>query len=131
MLIGQGIGAGGAGGGNGDPSEENTGSAAASYGSCILFPQKSIFDHIALALSSDPETIPFHRVVEACRAAMLHEFVIDLPEGYGSGDDKEGGGGGGVQRTETDIDACLCKISESTYSRPCYVLFIIFVNPFY
>jgi ATP-binding cassette, subfamily B (MDR/TAP), member 1 len=55
MLIGQGIGAGGAGGGNGDPSEENTGSAAASYGSCILFPQKSIFDNIALALSSDPE----------------------------------------------------------------------------
>lgn len=83
------------------PSEENAGSAAAPYGSCILFPQKSIFDNIALALSSDPGTVPFHRVVEACRAAMLHEFVIDLPEGYdtilGSGGDKEGGSGGGVQ----------------------------------
>lgn len=62
MLIGQGIGAGG-GGGGGDPSEENAGSAAL-YGACI-------FDSIALAPSSDPSTVPFHRVVEACRAASL------------------------------------------------------------
>ena len=32
--------------------------------------------------------------MEACRIAMLHEFVIDLPEGYDtvlSGDDKGNG----------------------------------------
>lgn len=96
MLIGQGIGA----GPGGDPSDDNA-AGAASYGTCILFPHKSIFDNVALALSPDPSTVPFQRVVEACRAAMLHEFVIDLPEGYdtilGSGDDKEGGGGSGVQ----------------------------------
>jgi ATP-binding cassette subfamily B (MDR/TAP) protein 1 len=97
MLIGQGIGAGGGGGGD---SEDNA-TATSSYGTCILLPNRSIFDNVALALSPDPTTVPFPRVVEACRAAMLHEFVIDLPQGYdtilGSGDDKEGGGGVGVQ----------------------------------
>lgn len=86
MLIGQG--SGGGGGGGGDPEENNNAGSAASYGSCILFSQKSIFDNVVLALSSS--TVPFHRVVEGCRAAMLHEFVIDLPEGFetilGSGD---------------------------------------------
>jgi ATP-binding cassette subfamily B (MDR/TAP) protein 1 len=95
MLIGQGIGAGGSG-----DSEDNA-TATSLYGTCILLPNRSIFDNVALALSSDPSTVPFPRVVEACRAAMLHEFVIDLPEGHdtilGSGDDKEGGGGVGVQ----------------------------------
>lgn len=51
-----------AGGGGGDPSEENAGSAA-SYGICSLFSQKSIFDNTSLALSSDPSTVPFHRVL--------------------------------------------------------------------
>ena len=32
---------------------------------------QSIFDNTALAPSSDPSTVPFHRVVEACRAASL------------------------------------------------------------
>ena len=101
MLIGQAIGA----GPGGDPSDDHA-AGAASYGTCILFPQKSIFDNVALALSPDPSNVPFQRVVEACRAAMLHEFVIDLPDGYdtilGSGNDKEGGGvqlsGGQKQR---------------------------------
>jgi len=70
MFIGQGIGAGG-GGGGGDRSEENAGSAPL-YGARILFLTiQSIFDNIALAPSSDPSTVPFHRVVEACRAANL------------------------------------------------------------
>lgn len=51
---------------------------------CILFPNKSIFDNIALALSPDPSSVSYPRVVEACRAAMLHEFIIDLPDGYHS-----------------------------------------------
>jgi ABC-type protease/lipase transport system fused ATPase/permease subunit len=38
---------------------------------------------------------------------MLHEFVIDLPEGYdtilGSGDDNEGDGVG------VQLDACPCE----------------------
>lgn len=98
MLIGQGIGAGG-GGATADNAEDTTGAAA--YGACVLLPNRSLFDNIALALSPDPSTVPFHRVVEACRAAMLHEFVIDLPQGYdtilGSGDDQGEGGGVGIQ----------------------------------
>jgi ATP-binding cassette, subfamily B (MDR/TAP), member 1 len=97
MLIGQGIGAGG-GGLAADGADATSGVAA--YGTCILLPNKSIFENVALALSPDPSTVSFHRVVEACRAAMLHEFVIDLPEGYdtilGSGDEtgnREGGAG--------------------------------------
>jgi len=101
MLISQGIGL----GPGGDPSDNNA-AGAASYGTCILFPRKSIFDNVTLALSPDPSTVAFQRVVEACHAAMLHEFVINLLDGYdtilGSGDDKEGRGvqlsGGQKQR---------------------------------
>jgi hypothetical protein len=59
-MIGRRIGAGGRGG---NPSGENAGS--------ILFSQKSIFDNITLALSANPSTVPFHRVVEAYRVAMF------------------------------------------------------------
>jgi ATP-binding cassette subfamily B (MDR/TAP) protein 1 len=80
MLISQGISA-DAGGRNRNrhSSDDNT-AGAASYSTCILFSQKSIFDNVALALSPDPSTVPFQRVGEACRAAMLHELVIDLPD---------------------------------------------------
>lgn len=92
MLLGQGIGAPGA------PDNADQSAGTASYGAYILLPNRSIFDNVALALSPDPSTVPFHRVVEACRAAMLHEFVIDLPQGYdtilGSGEEK---GSGGIQ----------------------------------
>ena len=90
----------------------------------------SIFDNVALVLSSDPST-----VVEAYRAAMLHEFVIDLPEGYdtllGSGDDKEGGSGGvqlsGGQKQRLML--ARARLSKSTYSNPWY-LFLVFMHIF-
>jgi len=87
MLIGQAIGA----GPGGDPSDDIA-TDAAFHGTCILFPHKSIFDNIALALSPNLFIVSFERVLEVCRAAMLHKFVIDLPDDYdtilSSGDDK-------------------------------------------
>jgi len=54
MLIGQATGA------NSDPSEDNLAETAA-YCTCILLPNKWIFDDIALALSSDPSAGPLYR----------------------------------------------------------------------
>jgi len=51
MFIGQATGA------NSEPSEDNLAGTAA-YGTYILLPNESIFDDIALALSSDPSAGP-------------------------------------------------------------------------
>ena len=52
----------------------------------------SVHDNVALGKSPSPNSRPVTReeVVEACRAALMHDFVKDLPEGY---DTRLGNGG--------------------------------------
>jgi ATP-binding cassette subfamily B (MDR/TAP) protein 1 len=61
---------------------------------CILF-DMSIHDNVAMGLAGPgsgrkPEDATREEVVEACRAALMHDFVRDLPDGY---DTKLGTGG--------------------------------------
>ncbi|KAH9478842.1 Alpha-factor-transporting ATPase [Psilocybe cubensis] len=59
----------------------------------VIFDEKSIYENIAMALHDHPNGLPSRRQVEgACRAALLHEFVRDLPQGY----DTLLGGGAGI-----------------------------------
>jgi ATP-binding cassette subfamily B (MDR/TAP) protein 1 len=46
---------------------------------CILF-DMSVHDNVAMGRPDGLATR--EEVVEACRAALMHEFVRDLPEGY-------------------------------------------------
>jgi ATP-binding cassette subfamily B (MDR/TAP) protein 1 len=42
-----------------------------------------VHDNVAIgALDCRPEDVPREKVVEACRIALVHDFVRDLPEGY-------------------------------------------------
>lgn len=54
---------------------------------CILF-DMSVHDNVAMGRPDGQATR--EEVVEACRAALMHEFVRDLPDGY---DTKLGNGG--------------------------------------
>lgn len=58
---------------------------------CILF-DMSVHDNVALGLAggSNERVATREEVVEACRAALMHDFVRDLPDGY---DTKLGTGG--------------------------------------
>ena len=59
----------------------------------VIFDDKSVFENIAAALYGHSEQPPSKEDVEdACRAALMHEFVRDLPQGY----DTLLGGGSGV-----------------------------------
>ncbi|TDL27874.1 P-loop containing nucleoside triphosphate hydrolase protein [Rickenella mellea] len=63
--------------------------------SCIMF-EGSVHDNVAMGVAGSgegarrPEEVSREEVVEACTAALMHEFVRDLPEGY---DTKLGTGG--------------------------------------
>src|SRR3984957_2386175 len=62
--------------------------------SCILF-DMSVHDNVAMGLSGPgsgrrPEDATREEVVAACRMALLHDFIRDLPDGY---DTKLGNGG--------------------------------------
>ena len=62
-------------------------------GGVVIFDEKSVFENISAAVhghSSRPPSLK--EVEEACRAALMHEFVRDLPQGY----DTLIGGGAGV-----------------------------------
>lgn len=52
---------------------------------CILF-DMSVHDNVSMGLAGlegrDPENATREEVVAACTAALMHEFVRDLPEGY-------------------------------------------------
>jgi ATP-binding cassette subfamily B (MDR/TAP) protein 1 len=59
---------------------------------CILF-DMSIHDNVAMGLAGagadpktgiqrQPEDVSREEVVEACKMAMIHDFIEDLPEGY-------------------------------------------------
>ena len=53
---------------------------------CILF-DMSVHDNVAMGLAypgstRKPEDVTREEVTKVCRAALMHEFVRDLPEGY-------------------------------------------------
>ncbi|KAF8891135.1 P-loop containing nucleoside triphosphate hydrolase protein [Gymnopilus junonius] len=59
----------------------------------VIFDEKTVFENIAMAVHGHSVTAPtVKEVEEACRAALMHEFVRDLPQGY----DTLLGGGTGV-----------------------------------
>jgi len=60
----------------------------------VILDGKSVFENVAMGLfgHSDSEDVTRAEVEDACRAALVHEFVRDLPEGY----DTLLGGGAGV-----------------------------------
>jgi ATP-binding cassette subfamily B (MDR/TAP) protein 1 len=50
--------------------------------SSVIF-EGTVHDNVAIgALDCRPEDVPREKVVEACRIALVHDFVRDLPEGY-------------------------------------------------
>ncbi|KAI0795728.1 P-loop containing nucleoside triphosphate hydrolase protein [Abortiporus biennis] len=60
--------------------------------SCILF-DMSVHDNIAMGVAGSdrkPEDVTREEVIAACTAALMHDFVRDLPDGY---DTKLGNGG--------------------------------------
>ena len=53
---------------------------------CILF-DMTVHENVAMGLASPwsrrrPETVTREEVEQVCRAALMHEFICDLPEGY-------------------------------------------------
>ncbi|KAH8833741.1 P-loop containing nucleoside triphosphate hydrolase protein [Flagelloscypha sp. PMI_526] len=59
---------------------------------CILF-DMSVHDNVAMGLVGSgrrPEDVSREDVINACRAALIHDFIRDLPDGY---DTKLGPGG--------------------------------------
>ena len=53
---------------------------------CILF-DMSVHDNVAMGLAGPgslrkPQDVTREEVEKVCRAALMHEFVRDLPEGY-------------------------------------------------
>ncbi|TFK17892.1 hypothetical protein FA15DRAFT_675726, partial [Coprinopsis marcescibilis] len=60
---------------------------------CVILEGKTFFENIACAAVC-PELVREEQVEEACRAALLADFVRDLPEGYKTV--LGGSGGGGV-----------------------------------
>jgi len=53
---------------------------------CVLF-DASVHDNVAMGLAAPgsgrrPEDATREEVIEACRVALMHEFIRDLPEGY-------------------------------------------------
>jgi len=51
-------------------------------GGCVILEGKSVFENVAAAVAASGRQVSREEVEEACRAALLHEFVRDLPEGY-------------------------------------------------
>jgi ATP-binding cassette, subfamily B (MDR/TAP), member 1 len=62
-------------------------------GGVFIFDEKSVFENISAAVHGHSSRLPLLKEIEeACRAALMHEFVRDLPQGY----DTLIGGGAGV-----------------------------------
>lgn len=67
---------------------------------CILF-DMTVHDNVAMGLAGpwsrrDPETVTRAEVERVCRAALMHDFICDLPDGY---DTKLGNGGASLSST--------------------------------
>jgi len=60
----------------------------------VILDEKSVYENVAMGLleHSDREDVTRAEVEDVCRAALVHEFVRDLPDGY----DTLLGGGTGV-----------------------------------
>ncbi|KAF8752313.1 P-loop containing nucleoside triphosphate hydrolase protein [Rhizoctonia solani] len=61
---------------------------------CIMF-DMSVHDNVAIGLAGS--RLDGEKVVDACRMALLHDFIRELPEGY---DTVLNGGGGGADEEE-------------------------------
>jgi hypothetical protein len=62
-------------------------------GGAVIFNEKSAFENISAAVHGHSSRLPsLKEAEEACRAALMHGFVRDLPQGY----DTLIGGGAGV-----------------------------------
>ncbi|KAK2466561.1 hypothetical protein APHAL10511_001423 [Amanita phalloides] len=61
-------------------------------GECVVV-DGSVWDNVVLGLEEQENELTKEAVEEACRAAMVHEFVKDLPDGY---DTRLGGAGVGL-----------------------------------
>lgn len=64
---------------------------------CVMF-DMSVHDNVAMGLAGSagerrPEDVRRDEVIDACRAALMHDFVRDLPDGY---DTMLGNGGMGL-----------------------------------
>ena len=49
---------------------------------CVILEGASIFENVAVAAAGRRSAVAREQVEEACRSALLHEFIRDLPEGY-------------------------------------------------
>ncbi|KAF9462182.1 P-loop containing nucleoside triphosphate hydrolase protein [Collybia nuda] len=58
----------------------------------VIF-EGSVFDNVAVGLAGTGKDATREEVMDACRAALMHEFVRDLPEGY---ETMLGNGGAGL-----------------------------------
>ena len=102
----------------------------------VILDGKSVFENVAMGLlgDSDREDVTRAEVEDACRAALVHEFVRDLPEGY---DTLLGGGAGvglsGGQKQRLSIARARLRNpavlilgmppSFSVFGSPCLILF--------
>ncbi|GLB39497.1 putative P-loop containing nucleoside triphosphate hydrolase protein [Lyophyllum shimeji] len=70
------------------------------WGGDVVFGGMSVVENVAVAVAGTGREVRREEVEEACRAAMLHEFVSGLPEGYdtvlSSGEGEGKGHGHGV-----------------------------------
>lgn len=62
-------------------------------GGCVVLEGRSVFENVAAVVAASERQVSREEVEEACRAALLHDFVRDLPEGY----DTILGGSSGMQ----------------------------------
>ncbi|KAG6898287.1 hypothetical protein C0992_000732 [Termitomyces sp. T32_za158] len=61
------------------------------YGGDVVFEGLTVYENIAVAVPGQPSQ---QEIEEACRAALLHEFVLGLPNGYETILSSGGQGGG-------------------------------------
>ncbi|KAG2006754.1 multidrug resistance protein 1, variant 2 [Coprinopsis cinerea AmutBmut pab1-1] len=59
---------------------------------CVILEGKTVFENVACVVDGATQ----EDVETACRAALIHEFVRDLPDGYETVLSSSGAGGGGV-----------------------------------
>jgi ATP-binding cassette, subfamily B (MDR/TAP), member 1 len=74
--------------------------------------QGSIRENVLLGLSEADEKVDQERVVNACKAANIHEFILSLPEGYDTDAGSHGLALSGGQRQRLAIARALIRDPE-------------------